>query len=152
MFNDQNTKDMSGVLAVAELGYKKARFHYAFMRNDPLARGWCLFEMMVRILAGMLALGLDRPEEIVPLILRRDPLFTRLVIVEGLTDIDHDVTGKVYDRFSEMSLFDPADRVMIQRRIAEVCGSPAAFNLLLSCYRSAAIQDHRQVKRQWNCQ
>jgi hypothetical protein len=146
MFNDQNAADMSGVLAVAERGYQTARFHYALMRNDPFARGWCCFEMMVRILAAMRALCLARPEDIVPLILRRDPRFTRLVIAEGLTDIHHDVTGRVYDRYGTMTTFDPADRTMIQRRIVEACGSPAAFNRFLSCYRSAAIQHFRQVQ------
>ena len=138
---------MDGVLAVAEFGYERARYHYALMLNDPLSRGWCCFEVMVRILAGMLALGIERAEDIVPFLLRRDPRFTRLVIVPGLTDIFEDVTGQLFDRYGEMKTFAAADRVMIQRRIVEACGSSVAFNLLLGYCRAAAIQ--HQVR--WAC-
>ena len=146
LFNDQNATDMSGVLAVAERGYQAARFHYAFMLNDPFARGWCLYEMMVRLLAAMRALGLKRAEDLVPFILRRDPLFTRLVIVDDLSGINEDVTGPYYDRFGTMSTFDPADLARIQQGIVEACGSPAAFNMLISTYRHASIQDFHKVK------
>ena len=142
MFNDQNATDMTGVLAKAEEGYKKAPYHYALMRNDPFSRGWCLFEVVVRIRAAMHALDLRRPEDIVPLILRRHRLLPRLVIVPGLTNVDTDVTGKRYDRFGRMRLFDPADMVRIKRRIVEVCASAAAFNLLISRFRAATIQHH----------
>ena len=67
MFNDQNAADMSGQLAAAELVYRGARFHYALMLNDPFSRGWCLYELLVRILAGMAALGLARAAELVPI-------------------------------------------------------------------------------------
>ena len=136
---------MSGVLAAAELVYRAALYHYALMLNNPFSRGWCLYEAMVRLLAALRALGLARPEDLVPLILRRDPLLTRLVIVPGLTDVYNDVSGKYFDRFGEMSTFDPADRVRIQAAIVEACGSPAAFNLLISSFRSAASQHLRLV-------
>jgi hypothetical protein len=145
-FNDQNTTDMPGVLSVAERRYRRAQFHYALMLNDPFSRGWCLFEMMIRILAGMRALDLARPEDIVPLILMRDSRFTRLVIVEGLTNVYNDVTGRKYNRFGQMATFDSVERDMIQRRIIKACRSSATFNMLLSCYRSAAIQNFRQVR------
>ena len=108
---------------------------------------WCLFELLVRILAGMLALDMARPEDIVPLILRRDPRFTRLAIVEGLTDIGKDINGSTVDRFGTFSTYDATDKAMIKQRIVEQCGSPAAFNLLVSSYRAAGIQHHRQVRR-----
>jgi hypothetical protein len=145
LFNDQNAEDMTGQLDAAELVYRGARFHYALMLNDPMSRGWCLFELLVRILAGMAALGIARPEDLVPRILSRDPLFTRLVIVEGLTIIEHDVTGTFYDRFGRMSTFDPRDMAAIKRAVVAACGSAAAFNLLVSCYRRAAILNLRQV-------
>jgi hypothetical protein len=147
LFNDQNATDMSGVLAVAERGYQAARFHYALVLNNPFARGWCLFEMLVRLLAAMRALGLARAEDLVPLILRRDPRFTRLVIVDGLTDVYSDVTGRRYDRFGRMATFDAADLAKIRRGIVAACGSAGAFNLLISCYSHAAIQHLRQVTR-----
>ena len=75
--------------------------------------------MMVRLLA---AVGLARPEDLVPLILRRDPRFI-------IADVGGDVTGPLFDR---MSTFDPADRAMMQRGRVEACGVPAAFNLLVS--------------------
>jgi hypothetical protein len=133
------------VLDYAEREYREARFHYALMLNDPFSRGWVLFELMVRILAAMLALDLARPEDMVPFILRRDPIFTRLVIVPGLTDINNDVTGKLYDRFGQMALFDPMDKITIKRRIVEACGSPHSFNMLIAYGRAAGIQDHFQV-------
>ena len=146
MFNDQNAEDMSGQLDMAELGYQMAPFHYALMLFDPLSRGWCVFEFMVRFLAAMKALGIERPEDLVQHILDRHPLCTRLVIIDGLTQL-RDINGTVFDRYGAMSTFEPADRVMIQRRIVEACGSPAAFNRLLSYSRAAAIQ--RQVR--WTC-
>ncbi len=133
------------MLHYAELEYLEAPFHYALMLFDPFSRGWCLYEMMVRILAGMRAMGFSRPEDMVPLILRRDPRFTRLVIVPGLTDVVNDVNGKLYDRFGEMSVFDPADEAVIKQGIVRGCKSSDAFNLLIAIYRAAAIQHHRQV-------
>ena len=148
MFNDQNAADMSGQLAAAELVYRGARFHYALMLNDPFSRGWCLYELLVRILAGMAALGLGaRAAELVPLILRRDARFTRLVIVEGLTNVGNDVTGTFYDRFGRMTTFKPSDMAEIKRAIVDKVGSAAAFNLLVSSYRHAAIQNTRQARR-----
>jgi hypothetical protein len=138
---------MSGQLAVAERGYMTAGFHYALMRFNPLSRGWCLFEVCVRVLAAMRALGLARPEDMTPLILRRDPRFTRLVVIKGLTDIGTDLTGQTYDRFGEMALFDAADKAQIQRRIVEACGSRAAFNRIIAEFRAAAIQHHRKARR-----
>jgi hypothetical protein len=102
--------------------------------------------VLVRLLAGMRALGITRPEDLVPLLLRRDPLFTRLAIVEGLTT-KKDINGEYFDRYGQMSTFDPADRAMIQRRIVEVCGSSVVFNQLLSYCRAAAVQ--HQVR--WTC-
>ncbi len=145
-FNDQNAKDISEELAEAELGYTKWKYHYALMRNRPMSRGWVLFEFLVRILAGMQIKGLTRPEDITPYILDRDPLFTRLVIVDGLTDIEQDVNGENFDRFATMSTYEPADLAIIQARILEVCGSAAVFNRILNFYRAAAIRHRCQVK------
>jgi hypothetical protein len=147
LFNDQNAPDMGGQLAAAELVYRWARFHYALMLFDPCSRGWCLYELLVRILAGMAALGLARAAELVPLILRRDARFTRLVIVEGLTNVFNDVTGTFYDRFNRMTTFKPSDMADIKRAIMDKVGSAAAFDLLISSYRHAAIQNTRQVRR-----
>ena len=147
LFNDQNAPDMGGQLAAAELVYRWAPFHYALMLLDPFSKGWCLYELLIRILAGMAALGLARAAELVLLILRRDARFTRLVIVEGLTNVDNDVTGTFYDRFGEMTTFKPSDMADIKRAIVEKVGSAAAFNLLVSSYRHAAIQNTSQVRR-----
>ena len=136
MFNDQNAADMTGQLDAAELVYRGARFHYALMLNDPFARGWCLFELMVRILAGMAARGMTRPEDLVPLILGREPLFTRLVIVEGLTDVFNDVTGTFYNRFGRMSTFDPRDMAAIKQAIIAACGSAAVSSAATATLRS----------------
>ncbi len=135
---------MSTVLDKAERGYAEARTHYALMYNNPLLRGWCLFEFIVRILAAMRAKGLASPEEFMPFIVDRDPLFTRLVLVDGLSK-DLDLHAGCFDKFNEMSTFDPADKSIIQSRIIEVCGSATVFNRILNYYRTAAIRYTRKV-------
>jgi hypothetical protein len=145
-FNDQNDKDISRVLSKAELGYIESQYHYALMKNQPLSRCWCLFEFMVRILAGMRAKGLARAEDITPFILDRDPLFTRLVTVDGLTDMERDVQGEYFDKFGNMSAFDNSDLSKIRARILEVCGSAGVFNWILNYYRAAAVRSCCQVK------
>ena len=112
-----------------------------------MGAGWtAYFKVMVRIRAAMHRLKLHLAEDIIPRILARDPLLTRLVIVPGLTDVQNDVTGEYYDRFGDMRVFDPADMVRIKQRIVEECQSAAAFNLMISRFRAATIQHYaRQV-------
>ena len=159
--NDQNAVDIQSELDAAEWTYKNAKYHYALMLNNPFSRGWCCFELMVRILAAMAALGLREGEDIVrliqPFMQDRNPCLTRLVIVDEFTDIDRDVTGSWdersdvrsetwYDRFGLLTTYDPGDLVKIKRRILEACGSPYGFNRLMSAIRATALQEFFQVR------
>ncbi len=134
------------MLDYAELEYRDARFHYVMMHQDPLSRGWCIFELIVRIQSAMRLAGLARPEDVVPPVLRRDPSFPRLVVVPGLSSVV-DVSGVKYDRFGEMAVFAPSDKAKISRRILE-SWTPAAFNRTIAHLRAAAMQSYCQVREQ----
>ncbi len=61
LFNDQNSKDIVQDLSASQKIFEEAWVHAVLLMRDPLSRGWCLFELGVRVWAVAKEFGLDHP-------------------------------------------------------------------------------------------
>ena len=120
-FNDQNSKEITHDLNEAQEIYEKARLHVVFLMYDPLSRGWCLFEVGVRVWSILKEFSVDLEQ--IPMVvggISRDELkfrsrrdwqqypasdvaskFPEFILCEGLTNVECDVK-----RFSLFVIFE----------------------------------------------
>jgi hypothetical protein len=149
LFNDQNSKDIVRDLNAAQRIYEEAWLHAVLLMRDPLSRGWCLFEVGVRVWAVAKEFGLDHPATLRLLtdahaageeytsrsdwrkypadaVAARLPVF---VAVEGVTDLQAEVLRYVEcDSFGGMATSTAADRPEIQQRLVLLMESAEKFN------------------------
>ena len=152
-FNDQNSKDIVQDLNAAQRIYEEAWVHAVLVMRDPLSRGWCLFELGVRVWAVGKEFGLDHPavlrllraahgaEEVytsrsdwtshsAAAVAGRLPLF---VAVEGVTELQAEVFGYAgADAFGRMATTQAEDKPEIQKRLSLLLESPDRFNAVIS--------------------
>ena len=153
LFIDQNRKDMVRDLNEAQRIYEGAWLHCVLLILDPLARGWCLFEIGVRVWAVAKEFGLDHAATLRLLrgthaageeytsrsdwaahpaaaVAARLPLF---VAVDGVTDLPAEVFRYAEcDAFGGMATSQAADKPEIQRRLALLLGSAREFNAVVA--------------------
>ena len=155
LFNDQNSKDIVLDLNAAQRIFEEAWLHVVLLMLDPLSRGWCLFELGVRVWAVAKEFGLDHaatlrllrgahaadPEEEytsrsdwakhpAAAVAARLPLF---VAVDGVTDLQAEVFRYAGgDAFGGMATSHAADRPEIQKRLALLLESAERFNAVVS--------------------
>jgi hypothetical protein len=146
-FNDQNSTNMKAELAVAEMVYCRAPFHFVLMANGPLQRVWCLFEIAVRTESLMAKYRLT-PDAMVQLISsnsqRGNPAldeFSHFVICPSVSVPSDSSAPSPGSWFHGMQSFNPDDKRTIQARILKICGSPGRFNDVLRRFTSAALND-----------
>ena len=129
---------------------------------DPLSRGWCLFEVGVRVWAVAKEFGLDHAATLRLLrgehapgeeymsrkdwakhpaaaVAARLPLF---VAVEGVTDLPADVFRYARgDAFGGMATSQAADKPEIQARLALLLESPDRFNAVVAALAARELSD-----------
>jgi hypothetical protein len=153
LFNDQNSKDIVQDLNAAQKIYEEAWLHAVLLKLDPLSRGWCLFEIGVRVWAVAKEFGLDHPATLRLLdvthqageeyrsrtdwkhysaseVSVRLPLF---VALEATTMMQSEVfMYEERDAFGGMVTSNPGDKQEIQNRLALLLESADNFNAVLS--------------------
>jgi hypothetical protein len=152
-FNDQNSKDIVQDLRAAQKIYEEAWLHAALLMCDPLSRGWCLFELGVRVWAVSKEFGFDHPATLRLLngthgageeytsrndwrkypaaeVAARLPVF---VAVAGRTNMQAELFRyEECDAFAGMATSIPEDKVEIQERLSLLLGSADNFNSVIS--------------------
>ena len=144
-FVDQNEPDIVGALEKVERIYQRARFHAVFMSKSCFRRGWCLFEVAIRLKAVMDSYGESRQSEngknhMIELITQRNIINNGHVTVPVLVIIpEHNdsITSLIQelleldDLYSSMVTSEVSDKKHIQDRICRTHGSADAFNSLV---------------------
>jgi hypothetical protein len=149
LFNDQNSKDIVLDLNAAQKIYEEAWLHAVLLMLDPLSRGWCLFEVGVRVWAVAKEFGLDHAATLRLLrgehttgeeytsrsdwakhpakaVAARLPLF---VAVDGVTDLQAEVFRYANcDAFDGMITSQVADKPQIQARLRHLLEEPNQSN------------------------
>jgi hypothetical protein len=162
LFNDQNSKDIVLDLNAAQKIYEEAWLHAVFVMLDPLSRGWCLFEIGVRVWAVAKEFGLEHAATLRLLLATHaaaeeytsrsdwathtaEAVATRLplfVAMDGLTKMEAEVFRYVeFDAFSGMATSLEADKAEIQKRLALLLESAERFNAVIAALATRE-QDH----------